>query len=206
MRKGKLFVVSGPSGAGKGTICRRLIEDAEEGSLRLSISMTTRAPREGEQHGVSYFFATREEFLQRIEEDGFLEYAEVYENFYGTPKAFVEQERAAGRDVLLEIDIQGAMKVKKACPDGVFLFVVPPSFAILKERLIGRGTDSEETIRLRLSKARKELDFADEYDYLIINDDLETAVRTAESCIAAERARVTADSLAELAENYGEEQ
>ena len=139
MSKGKLFVISGPSGTGKGTICKELLSRSD--SMRLSISMTTRGPREGEVHGVHYFFAERDEFISLINEGGFIEYADVYGNFYGTPKKQVEAWLDDGDDVLLEIDVQGAIQVKKNYPDSVLIFVLPPSIKVLRERLEGRGTD-----------------------------------------------------------------
>lgn len=201
-RTGKLFVLSGPSGAGKGTIVKRLLEDAEPGTLALSISMTTRAPREGERDGVSYFFVTKEAFEEKIAAGGLLEYADVYGHYYGTPRAYVEKCLAAGTDVLLEIDIQGAMNVKRAFPDGVFLFVAPPSMDVLRDRLTGRATDAEDVIRLRLSKAVSELEYIPEYDYLIINDDLDRAVRDAEAAIRAEHVRVTDGKFQALLSEY----
>ena len=141
---GKLFIVSGPSGAGKGTICKRLIEESDPGRIELSVSMTTRKARVGEEEGRSYYFVSRERFLQEVKNDGFIEYAEVYENYYGTPKEKVLDKLSQGVDIVLEIDIQGAMKVKEAYPEGVFIFILPPSMSILRKRLTGRGTDSIE--------------------------------------------------------------
>ena len=148
MGKGLLYVISGPSGAGKGTICKRVLDELD---IDLSISMTTRKPREGEVHGVNYYFVTKEEFQERIAEDGFFEYAQVYENYYGTPKQMVMEQLAKGRDVLLEIDTQGALNVKKAYPEGVAIFLLPPSLEELRKRLTGRGTETPEAIELRLT-------------------------------------------------------
>lgn len=200
--KGKLFVISGPSGAGKGTICDRIIKETK--GIELSVSMTTRAPREGEVEGKSYFFTTHEEFKKEIEAGGFFEHAEVYGNFYGTPKKKVYEKLEQGTDVLLEIDIQGALNAKKAYPEAILIFVLPPSMSILKSRLIGRGTDSQEAIEMRLSKTKAELTFIDQYDYCIINDELEDAVNAAKAILLAERSKVTAD-IHKLIERYEEE-
>lgn len=199
--KGELFVISGPSGAGKGTIVERLIRDTE---MELSVSATTRAPRPGEREGVSYYFIDRDEFRARIDAGGFLEYAEVYGNYYGTPRQNVTDKLAGGIDVVLEIDIQGAMKVKRSYPEGIFIFILPPSLAVLRERLTGRGTDSGETIELRLSKTREEIAQVGGYDYFVINDDLEEAVRRVEAIVLAEHSRVD-DHKEEILEKYEEE-
>jgi len=164
---GKLFVFSGPSGAGKGTICKKLLEENKE--LALSISMTTRAPRNGEVEGVSYFFTDKETFQKRIEAGELLEYAEVYGNYYGTPKGPVVDKLKKGIDVILEIDMQGALKVKENYPDGVFVFILPPSMAELRKRLTGRGTETEEAIELRLGETLKELSYIEKYDYCVVN-------------------------------------
>ena len=150
--KGKLFIISGPSGAGKGTICKELLAQTSRDDVQLSVSMTTRNPRAGETDGVSYYFVSKEEFLHRIEAGGLLEYAEVYGNYYGTPKQPVVEKLAAGIDVILEIDMQGALKVKENYPDGVFIFILPPSMTELRKRLTGRGTETPEAIELRLGK------------------------------------------------------
>ncbi|MGN1382899.1 MAG: guanylate kinase [Eubacterium sp.] len=201
-KRGKLFVISGPSGAGKGTICKRLIEDSRPEDLALSVSMTTRAPREGEVDGVSYFFKTKEEFEKEIEQGGLLEYAAVYENYYGTPKAYVEEKLDAGTDVILEIDIQGAMNVKKSRPESTFIFILPPSMDVLRKRLIGRGTETEEAVELRLSKTKSEVSHIRDYDYYVVNDDLEQAVSEAEAILTAEHQKVD-DGVDELLKNYG---
>ena len=143
MEQGLLFVISGPSGAGKGTVCERILEELE---IQLSISMTTRKPRQGEVHGVSYYFVSHEEFQERVKADGFLEYAQVYDNFYGTPKQMVMEQLSKGQDVLLEIDTQGALNVKAAYPEAVTIFLLPPSPAELRRRLTGRGTETPEGI------------------------------------------------------------
>ncbi len=189
-RSGELFIVSGPSGAGKGTICRRLMEDPAEDQLMLSVSATTRAPREGEVEGVNYYYLTREEFEKRIAEGGFLEYAEVYGNLYGTPKQPVLDTLAKGDDVLLEIDTQGAAKIKETYPEGIFLFILPPSMSVLRSRLEGRGTDTQEVIEKRLANTLEEVAQIGMYDYYVLNDDLETAVADAKAILRAERTRV----------------
>lgn len=173
-KTGVLAVVSGFSGAGKGTLMRRLTEKYD--NYALSISATTRKPREGEQEGVSYFFKTREKFEELIVQDALLEYAQYVENYYGTPKAYVEEQLAAGKDVILEIEIQGAMKIKEKMPQAILLFVAPPSAAVLKERLVGRGTESMDVIEARLSRAAEESKGMEQYEYLLINDDLEVCV------------------------------
>ena len=201
---GKLFIISGPSGAGKGTICKRLIEDSDPDRMELSVSMTTRPPRKGEVDGVSYYFVTMEQFRENVLADGFLEHAEVYGNCYGTPKAKVIEKLEAGIDVVLEIDIQGAMNVKKAYPDGLFIFILPPSMSILRKRLTGRGTDSMDIIDMRLSKTLGELSYIEEYDYVVVNGELEEAVDRVKAIVVAEHSRVT-ENINELIERYKEE-
>ena len=175
MQKGVLAVVSGFSGAGKGTLMKALLRDHE--SYALSISATTRQPIEGEADGREYFFLTREKFEQMIAEDAFIEYAQYVGNYYGTPKKYVEDCLSAGKDVILEIEVQGAMNVKKLFPDAVTIFVAPPSAAELKKRLEGRGTETQEVIAGRMKRAQEEADLMDFYDYLLINDDLEESTR-----------------------------
>ena len=201
---GKLFIISGPSGAGKGTICKRLIEDSDPDRMELSVSMTTRPPRKGEVDGVSYYFVTMEQFRENVLADGFLEHAEVYGNCYGTPKAKVIEKLEAGIDVVLEIDIQGAMNVKKAYTDGIFIFILPPSMSILRKRLTGRGTDSMDIIDMRLSKTLGELSYIEEYDYVVVNGELEEAVDRVKAIVVAEHSRVT-ENINELIERYKEE-
>ena len=199
---GKLFVLSGPSGAGKGTICRRLLEETDK--LELSVSMTTRAPRCGEAEGVSYFFTDKDTFEEHISCGNLLEHAEVYGNYYGTPKAPVLQRLSEGIDVILEIDIQGALKVKENYPDGVFIFILPPSMAELRKRLTGRGTETAEAIELRLGETLKELSYIDRYDYCVVNGVLEEAVARVKAIVVAEHSKV-AFTAEELIESYKEE-
>mgnify|MGYP003063752658 FL=1 len=191
--KGMLLVVSGPSGAGKGTICDAL--RCRFPHMDYSVSMTTRTPREGEKDGVNYFFTDNDSFEKLLEKDAFLEYAKVYDHYYGTPKDYVFNRMDEGHHVMLEIDIQGAMQIKKAYPDAVCIYVVPPSLEILSRRLRNRRTDSDEVIQKRLDKARTELDWIDKYDYLIVNDDLETAVSKAKAVITAEACRSRRNSV-----------
>ena len=200
--KGKLFVLSGPSGAGKGTICKRLLEETDK--LDLSVSMTTRKPRVGETEGVSYFFTEKEVFQEHIKKGNLLEYAEVYGNYYGTPKTPVLDKLSRGIDVILEIDMQGALKVKESYPDGVFIFILPPSMTELRKRLTGRGTETAEAIELRLGEALKELSYIDKYDYCVVNGVLEEAVARVKAIVVAEHSKV-AFTAEELIESYKEE-
>ena len=172
-RVGVLSVISGFSGVGKGTIVKKLVE--KEG-YALSISATSRAPRQGEVHGREYFFLTREEFHSMIENNGLIEWAEYVSNFYGTPREYVEERLAGGEDVILEIEPQGALKVKAQYPEAVLIFIVPPNAKELENRLIGRGTEETETIKKRLKRAAEETAFIENYEYIVINDDLEDAV------------------------------
>ncbi len=182
-RQGILIVVSGFSGAGKGTLMKRLVEEYDGYSL--SISATTREPRPGEEDGREYFFLSREQFEKRIADHALIEHAEYCGNYYGTPKDYVERELAAGRDVILEIEIQGALKIKEQYPDALLLFVSTPDAAELRRRLSGRGTETAEVIRKRLGRAAKEAEGIEAYDYIVINDDLETCVRELHGIIAA---------------------
>ena len=184
-RKGILIVVSGFSGAGKGTLMKELLKRYD--NYALSVSMTTRAPREGEVDGESYFFVDKETFERTIAEDGLIEYASYCGNYYGTPRAYVEKCLQDGRDVILEIEIQGALKVKEKFPETLLLFVMPPSAAELKRRLEGRGTESPEVIRERLVRASEEAEGIENYEYLIINDDLDECVREMNDIINAAR-------------------
>ncbi len=185
---GLLVVVSGPSGAGKGTICRSLMDSKKD--IVASVSSTTRMPREGEIDGNNYFFISREEFLNMIENDGFIEYAEVYGNFYGTPRKFVEENIKSGKDVLLEIDIQGALQVKEKYKEGVFVFILPPSMEELKSRIIKRGTEDQKEILRRFESAYKEINYVSRYNYFIINDRVDAATDKLRSIITAEKCRV----------------
>lgn len=173
-RKGILIVVSGFSGAGKGTLMKALLKAYD--NYALSISMTTRKPRQGEREGVEYFFSAKEDFEKKIAEDGLIEYAQYCGNYYGTPRAYVEEQLEAGKDVILEIEIQGALKVKERFPDTLLLFVTPPDAGELKRRLVGRGTETLEVIDARMNRAREEAKGIEAYDFLVINDDLTVCV------------------------------
>ncbi len=171
---GNLFIVSAPSGAGKSSLVKALLE--RDPAIRLSISHTTRAPRPGEEDGVHYHFVSREAFQERLGKGEFLESAEVYGNYYGTSQPWIEAERAAGRDILLEIDWQGAAQVRRLVPDAISIFILPPSIEELRSRLRGRGTDSEEVIARRMAAAREEVSHCLEFDYLVVNDQFDTAL------------------------------
>lgn len=189
-REGLLLVVSGPAGVGKGTLDKALLERHQD--MKLSVSATTRAPRLGEIDGVHYFFKTEEEFKTMIERNEFLEYMHVFQtNYYGTPRSFVEEQLSRGIDVILEIDVQGAMKVKKAFPNAVMIFIAPPSMAELKSRLIGRNTETLEQIEKRFATAEKEIAMLPEYEYVVTNDVVEMAVNRMESIITAEKCKVS---------------
>mgnify|MGYP000773792003 CR=1 FL=1 len=188
-KKGILIVVSGFSGAGKGTIMKELLKQYD--NYALSISATTRSPREGERNGREYFFKTKEEFQRLIEEDQLIEYAQYVENYYGTPRKYVEEQLSAGKDVILEIEIQGAMKIREKFPDTLLVFVCPPSMEELKNRLVGRGTETLDVINGRLRRAVEESRGMDKYDYLLINDDLEECVDTLHETIRCERMRTS---------------
>ncbi|MDO4284763.1 MAG: guanylate kinase [Eubacteriales bacterium] len=186
-RKGCLVVISGFSGAGKGTIVKKLMKQYE-GEYALSVSMTTRQPRPGEVDGREYFFVTKERFEQEIASNGLLEYAGYVDNYYGTPRKYVEEKMAEGKDVILEIEVQGAKQIKQIFPEAVLLFVTTPSAEILKERLVGRGTESEEKIAQRLLQAAtREAPAIPDYDYLIVNDELDECIAHVRSVIESAR-------------------
>ena len=186
-KKGILIVVSGFSGAGKGTLMKALLNKYD--NYALSISATTRNPREGEVNGREYFFKTTEEFEKMIAQDELIEYAKYVNNYYGTPRAYVEEQLASGKDVILEIEIQGALKVKEKFPNTLLLFVTPPTAAILRDRLVGRGTETMDVIESRMRRAAEEAEGMEAYDYLIINDDLDTCVREMHNIISGEHNR-----------------
>ena len=183
--KGLLLVVSGPSGAGKGTICQEFMKTHND--CALSVSATTRAPREGEVHGVNYFFLSHEEFKKKIEDGGFLEHAVFCENYYGTPKDEVLNMIESGKNVILEIEVQGALQVRSHYPEAVFVFVIPPTLEELEKRLRGRGTEEDSVIQKRLERAKAEFNFIPKYNYVLVNDTVENAVRKLEAIIAAEK-------------------
>lgn len=185
--RGMLVVVSSPSGGGKGTLIRRALKVVP--NLGYSISFTTRAPREGEEHGRHYFFVSIEKFKEMIEAKGFLEWAVVHGNLYGTSHEQVENERLAGHDIILEIDVQGAESVRRLAQDAVSVFILPPSFEILRDRLVGRGSEAPTELALRLKNSRSEVEHYKEFQYVIINDDAEQAAGLLASIVYAERAR-----------------
>ena len=191
MNKGLLIVISSPSGGGKGTILKELFKRHD--NLRMSVSATTRAPRPGEEHGVHYYFISKEEFEQNIRDGAMLEYASYVSNFYGTPKAPVENWLNEGKDVILEIEVQGGRQIKEVAPDCVSLFILPPSLEVLESRLRGRGTEPDEVIQKRLGAAKEEIRCLRDYDYTVINDTVEQAVQDIEAIIAAEKLRVSRD-------------
>ena len=187
MRKGLLILISGPSGTGKGTVCDLLRQKHPE--ISYSISATTRQPRPGEQDGVNYYFYTKEEFREMIDQGQLLEWAEVYGNFYGTPKQKVLARLEAGEDILLEIDTQGALNVMKVMPEGLFIFLLPPTLEELAVRLKGRGTETEESLHRRLGAAVDEIKLATKYRYVVVNDKVEDAQETIANIIEAEHHR-----------------
>lgn len=186
-KKGILIVVSGFSGAGKGTLMKALLKEYD--NYALSISATTRKPREGEVDGREYFFKTVEEFEKMIAKDELIEYAKYVDNYYGTPRAYVEEQLAVGKDVILEIEIQGALKVKEKFPETLLLFVTPPNAKVLRERLVGRGTETMEVIESRMRRAAEEAEGMSKYDYLVINDDLDICVKEMHEIIVSEHNR-----------------
>lgn len=185
-KKGLLIVVSGPSGAGKGTICKSLVG---KGDFLISVSATTRQPRKGEVEGVNYYFLTKEEFESKIKNDDFIEYAEVYGNYYGTPKSKVLNCIENGINVILEIDIQGALKVKRTYPDGVFIFILPPSMDELKKRISNRGSETPQSLMIRFKSAYEEIKYVSRYNYVVVNDTVDMAVKRIQSIIIAEQCR-----------------
>ncbi|MBS6599624.1 MAG: guanylate kinase [Clostridium sp.] len=189
MKKGNLIVISGPSGAGKGTICKALLE--REDNLYISVSATTRSPRKGEVNGVNYYFLTQEEFKKKVDNNEFLEWAEVHGNYYGTPKFNVEEMINEGKNIILEIDVQGALNVKKNCEDGVFIFILPPSMEELKRRIIARGSETPESLIKRFKTAYEEINYISKYNYAVVNDDLEEAVKKVQNILYAEDCRVS---------------
>ena len=185
--RGKLIVVSGPSGAGKSTVIAKVMERRND--LCFSVSATTRKPREGEVDGINYFFVSETVFVRMIGDDELLEHAEYNREYYGTPRDYVEEKRRAGMHVLLDIEVQGARQVRERVPEAIKIFIIPPSLQVLEQRLRGRGTEDEEQIQRRLARARGEYREADFYDYVVINDDLETAANELNAIITAELCR-----------------
>lgn len=191
---GNIYIVTAPSGAGKTTLVAALLK--AESAVRLSVSYTTRSPREGEQDGVHYHFVDKEEFIARMERGEFLEHAEVYGQYYATSAHWIREQLAKGHDILLEIDWQGARQVREVFHDAISIFILPPSLQELEARLRGRATDSEEVIARRLAAVRTEIDHIEEFDYVVINDDIETANRDLISIVHAERLRVAKQIIA----------
>lgn len=188
MTRGLLIVVSGASGTGKGTVCKKILADLP--GVAYSISATTRAPRPGEVDGREYYFISRDEFKAWIDDGKFLEFAEVYGNFYGTPLNKIEERLNRGEDILLEIDVQGALNVKRKMPEGIYIFLLPPSLEELKRRIEGRGTETPESLNRRLANAAAEIKIGLEYDYVVVNDSVDNAVAQIKSILAAERCKV----------------
>ena len=205
-KRGLLIVLSGPSGVGKGTVRAAIFSKGEQ-KFVYSISATTRQPRTGETDGVDYFFKTREEFEQMIQNKQLLEYAEYVGNYYGTPLEYVENTLATGKDVFLEIDVQGAIQVRDLMPDGVFIFLTPPDLNELESRIVNRGTDSDEVIAKRMKTAREELELMKYYDYSVVNDTVDNAVQKIEAIIQTEHLRIirNLDTIEELEEILDEE-
>ena len=201
-KKGKLYVITGPSGTGKGSICREILKDIDN---EFSVSMTTREARTGEVHGKDYYFVTEEEFLENVEKGNFLEHANVYGKLYGTPKDMVLKQLERGHNVILDIDVQGALQVKKAMPEAIMIFLLPPSLGELRKRLEGRATDKPEVIEKRLSEALNEIKLVGEYDYYVVNDDIDEAIAKVKSIMTAEKCRVP-DKAKEIIKKYEMEQ
>ncbi len=197
-KPGKLYVITGPSGTGKGCICKEILKEIDN---EFSVSMTTRPAREGEVHGKDYYFVSEEEFLANVEKGNFLEHARVFDNLYGTPKDMVMKQLVKGRNIILDIDVQGALQVKKAMPEAIMIFLLPPSLDELRRRLEGRATDSQDVIEKRLGQALNEIKLIGEYDYYVVNDDIEKAVSEVKSIMTAEKCRVP-DKVTEIIKNY----
>ncbi|MDO4942512.1 MAG: guanylate kinase [Lachnospiraceae bacterium] len=183
-KRGSLIVISGFSGAGKGTVAKRLVKDY---GYSLSVSATTRAPREGEVDGVDYYFKSEADFKNLIDYNGFIEYARYVDNYYGTPRAFVERELASGHNVILEIEVQGALNIKSQYPDAILIFITAPSVEALKARLIGRGTEEAAVVAKRMRRASEEADEMINYEYIVVNDDLDECVHTVHSIVISKR-------------------
>lgn len=190
MSRGLLLIISGPSGAGKGTVCDAYKKNCEN-NIWNSVSMTTRAPRASEVEGESYYFVSREEFQRMIENDEFLEYAEVYGNYYGTPRSEVERKLSEGTDVILEIDIQGALNVQENTTEGIFIFILPPSMNELRNRIIGRASETPESLLTRFKSAYNEINYVNKYNYAITNHTVKQAYEDLKCIVRAERCRVT---------------
>lgn len=197
-KTGKLYVITGPSGTGKGCICKEILKEIDN---EFSVSMTTRPAREGEVHGKDYYFVSEEEFLANVERGNFLEHARVFDNLYGTPKDMVMKQLVKGRNIILDIDVQGALQVKKAMPEAIMIFLLPPSLDELRRRLEGRATDSQDVIEKRLGQALNEIKLIGEYDYYVVNDEIEKAVSEVKSIMTAEKCRVP-DKATEIIKNY----
>lgn len=200
--RGSLIVVSGPSGCGKGTVIQEFLKNNKDAWL--SISCTSRDPRPGDVPNESYFFLTRDEFLEKIDREEFLEYAEYNGNYYGTPKEHIEERLAKGIDVILEIEVQGALKVKEIVPEAICIFIMPPSMKELKKRLVGRGTESKEKVLSRFKTAYQEINNVTRYNYVVTNDDVENAVAKMSAILVSEKCRV--DRIEEVYLNNEEEE
>ena len=201
-KKGKLYVITGPSGTGKGSICKEILKDIEN---EFSVSMTTREAREGEVHGKDYYFVSEVEFLENVDKGNFLEHANVFGNLYGTPKDMVLKQLERGRNVILDIDVQGALQVKKAMSEAIMIFLLPPSLGELRKRLEGRGTDKPDVIEKRLSCAVSEIKLIGEYDYYVVNDDIDAAITRVKSIMTAEKCRVP-DKVKDIIKKYEKEE
>lgn len=207
--RGLLVILSGPSGVGKGTVRKALFEsDDNRNQFFYSVSATTRQPRSGEVNGSDYFFVSRSKFEQMIEEEQLLEYAEYVGNYYGTPLAYINDMTEQGKDVFLEIEVQGALQVKRRAPDGVFIFLAPPDLGELELRITNRGTDAPDVIKKRMAQARDELQLMTQYDYVVVNDDVDKAVKRIQMIIEAEHLKVDRfmDNIVEQYLNEGDEE